>query len=338
MFLQPPPPPVMVRGSDSFQDMEEVLQPEGTALHTPLPHEARRGFPAPSASCSTGTSGESSLSSAATCDKALRQIQLGTELDSPAIRKGEGGNFVAASPRVPSCPHKEVAKVHKRHGVSAPHQEDNEEIRPRALDMSDAADPVNGLSLSPMCVSTASPAWAANHKGGRGSRLAPPDMMADARPKRQRFSVDGVPPFDAMDMGASGSWGAPQAPPLQRAGSSFGAPPPAPVKHHAHAFTDDSEPLPMSSSFAVPAPPPLQHHNSMADTKMLFARKDRHGSFSAPAGSEMAFQYEDHFDWLCKLGSGSFSDVYAVRNKRSGEHFAVKRSKREFRSKRERAE
>ena len=47
MFLQPPPPPVMVRGSDSFQDMEEVLQPEGTALHTPLPHEARRGFPAP---------------------------------------------------------------------------------------------------------------------------------------------------------------------------------------------------------------------------------------------------------------------------------------------------
>jgi serine/threonine protein kinase len=78
----------------------------------------------------------------------------------------------------------------------------------------------------------------------------------------------------------------------------------------------------------------------MADTKMLFARKDaRSTSFCAVPGSEGAFKFDDHFVWGGKLGSGSFSEVYAVRHKvRPAERYAIKRSKREFHSRKERAE
>ena len=46
----------------------------------------------------------------------------------------------------------------------------------------------------------------------------------------------------------------------------------------------------------------LRHYNSVCETKMLFAREDIRGSFSAPPGSEMEFMYEDHFEWMTKLG------------------------------------
>jgi len=79
----------------------------------------------------------------------------------------------------------------------------------------------------------------------------------------------------------------------------------------------------------------------MADTKVLFNRDDGHpqaatASFSL-GGAE--FTYEDHFNWLYKLGSGSFCDVYAVEHKtRPGERYAIKFSKRAFKSRREREE
>ena len=78
----------------------------------------------------------------------------------------------------------------------------------------------------------------------------------------------------------------------------------------------------------------------MADTKMLYARSDRRSaSFSVPAGSREGFKFEDHFTWLGKLGAGSFSDVYAVSLRtRPSEKYAVKCSKREFKSRSERAE
>ena len=62
-------------------------------------------------------------------------------------------------------------------------------------------------------------------------------------------------------------------------------------------------------------------------------------SFCAVPGSEGAFKFDDHFVWGGKLGSGSYSEVYAVRHKvRPEERYAIKRSKREFHSRKERAE
>lgn len=71
----------------------------------------------------------------------------------------------------------------------------------------------------------------------------------------------------------------------------------------------------------------LQHHNSMADTKVLWGRQD----------SEMDFRFEDHFDWIKGLGCGSFSEVYEVKHKFKDERSAIKKSKREFKSRSERA-
>ena len=85
-----------------------------------------------------------------------------------------------------------------------------------------------------------------------------------------------------------------------------------------------------------------QRQNSMVEQKVLFSRAPfgaRSDSFSAPAGSNEGFRFDDHFNWQGKLGSGSYSDVYAVSLKRDGnERFAVKCSKKTFRSRNERAE
>lgn len=75
---------------------------------------------------------------------------------------------------------------------------------------------------------------------------------------------------------------------------------------------------------------------------MLFA-SDRglvhSASFCIAPGTEGGFNYEDHFDWGARLGSGSFADVYEVRLRNEPERkYAVKCTKREFRNKRERAE
>ena len=50
-------------------------------------------------------------------------------------------------------------------------------------------------------------------------------------------------------------------------------------------------------------------------------------------------RFEDHFTWLRQLGSGSFGDVYEVSYRSRPEaRFAVKMSKRELKSRKERAE
>ena len=127
---------------------------------------------------------------------------------------------------------------------------------------------------------------------------------------------------------------------------------------HRLGFDDDGDgsvvPAPSSNADAAamppPAvlPPPQQHdlpplvkrENSMVETKMLFTRTDRRSSsFCEKPGSHEGFNFEDHFLWQGLLGSGSFSDVYAVCLKsRPQERFAVKCSKREFKSRGERAE
>ena len=76
-------------------------------------------------------------------------------------------------------------------------------------------------------------------------------------------------------------------------------------------------------------PPMLAKHNSLKDTKSLFERTE----------SAASFRFEDHFTWLRQLGSGSFGDVYEVSYRSRPEaRFAVKMSKRELKSRKERAE
>jgi tRNA A-37 threonylcarbamoyl transferase component Bud32 len=108
-------------------------------------------------------------------------------------------------------------------------------------------------------------------------------------------------------------------------------PPSAPhhASHHAHSHVAAS-----SEGGGVNRAPGLRHQNSMVETKMLFTRA------VPPLGrTESIFKFEDHFTWLGKLGSGSFSDVYAVCLKsRPNERYAVKCSKREFKSRGERSE
>ena len=55
-----------------------------------------------------------------------------------------------------------------------------------------------------------------------------------------------------------------------------------------------------------------QRQNSMVEQKVLFSRAPfgaRSDSFSAPAGSNEGFRFDDHFNWQGKLGSGSYSEL-----------------------------
>lgn len=242
-------------------------------LRTPLPPELMRGTGQPRSS--TG----SMLSGAAT-DHAARPLRWG-EHESPLNRKLDAP---VETPRVPSCPHKAGSShVHKPRG-----KDEVEDIRPRTLDLGDA-DPVNGLSLSPMNMSAGSPPASSDCTDGRRSHpRQPPEVGDTRRPKRPRLLAGEL----------------------------------------------------SSQSMEDRQPPMLAHQNTMADTKILFLRKDaRSTSFYAEPGSEHAFKFEDHFVWEGKLGSGSFSEVHAVRHKnRPEEWYAIKRSKREFHSRKERAE
>ena len=86
-------------------------------------------------------------------------------------------------------------------------------------------------------------------------------------------------------------------------------------------------------------PPPLARRNSMQETKTIFARSDvRSASFCAAPGEDLGFNFENHFEWNGKLGSGSFADVWAVRHKtRPEERYAIKVLKKKFKSRAERA-
>ena len=83
----------------------------------------------------------------------------------------------------------------------------------------------------------------------------------------------------------------------------------------------------------------LARRNSITETKTVFMRSDmRSASFTASPGEAFAFTFDAHFDWMRKLGSGSFADVYAVRHKlRPDETYAVKILKKEMASRADRA-
>ena len=78
----------------------------------------------------------------------------------------------------------------------------------------------------------------------------------------------------------------------------------------------------------------LSRESSIVETKTLFQRDDlRSSSFS----DKSSFRFDESFEWIRKLGSGSFADVWAVRHRlRPEEQYAIKRYKEEFRSKAER--
>jgi len=222
---------------------------------------------------------------------------------------------------VPSCPQKQSGSSAKRQTMPPPGlvRDESEEIRPRTLDLDDT-DPIESLSLSPM--NMASPGE--HGKAREGSSLSGIDhSMVNARPVRDVANV--------------------RQPPEAIAGSRENA---KRVKRN-----DEMDPFLERQNacenldylrFSVPVPLAANRANSMADTKMLFTRQDglcQTESFCALPGAEHQFTFEDHFDWLYKLGSGSFCDVYAVEHKtRKGERYAIKYSKREFKSRNERAE
>lgn len=162
-------------------------------------------------------------------------------------------------------------QVHKRHSLnpSSLHEDrETEEIRPRTLDMSDA-DPLNGLSLSPMNMSSASPfepMAASSAKFARQS-MRPPGQ--DERRKRMRLGLIDHPiegltldeqliEEEATGAGPSGLHVASTR--SSNSGRSSGS-------------VNES----FSESFGQ-APSLRQKHNSLYDTKMLFARKVRNHS------------------------------------------------------------
>lgn len=92
-------------------------------------------------------------------------------------------------------------------------------------------------------------------------------------------------------------------------------------------------------SFGNVRPPPLMRQSSLLDNKLLLSQI---GSNSDLTGKQISFHHD--FDHIGLIGSGTFADVYLVRNKVSVStldngalrYYAVKRSKRKFRSKKER--
>jgi tRNA A-37 threonylcarbamoyl transferase component Bud32 len=257
-------------------------------------------------------------------------LSLGFELDSPAVRGSK------AEPKVPSCPQKQKTPA------AAPGEESEDSIQPRFLGKClEETDPVAELTYSlDVDMKMQSPAGAPApppHFCGGGCTGAGSSSATDSAMMAQREGGE-------------------------RRGASEAFGPEAHRKRFKHSGGgmrlgfDDDHTVAGSSSAAGPSsaaddaasmppppqrlPPPIRKENSMKDTKMLYVRPDRRScSFSAPAGSRDGFKFEDHFSWIRKLGAGSFSDVYEVQLKsRPNERYAVKCSKREFKSKGERAE
>ena len=141
-------------------------------------------------------------------------------MDSPAVaRKDE----VPSERRVPSCPQKEGSKVHRRHTAPVAVSDDGslEDIKPRTLDMNDA-DPVNGLSLSPMNMSSPQPSEPSPPRVGnaRGAHLIAAEHI-DPRRKRARLGEDDE-----------------QAPFAARFGGAEAAPGIIPVLQHHNSIAD----------------------------------------------------------------------------------------------------
>jgi len=287
------------------------------------------------------------------------------ELGSPAaVRKQQIYSEQRRYLQPPSAPQKENSKVHKRHsapplvGNALVERDGSGDEMPdprRALDMNEA-DPhnVNELSLSPMNMSMPS----VSAKLARSSAGLEP---AEERRKRQRRGIRAV-------IGAAVGMVARSPVPSGRSSDENMLSPndsplilPAPKFDSFHDGLSPTESSPIARSrMHMPspsrgknswrqsggedmppgAPAPISRMNSIRDTKLLFVNKDqRSASFCMPGDQLSGFKFDDHFTWLNQLGSGSFSDVYAVRHKmRPDEHYAIKRSKREFHSRNERAE
>ena len=346
-----PPPPL--RASSSFMEMD-AGSPVGMPQSLRTPHLSDGAQPEPHRRSwgSVGSVGgpsslaDSELSEAMTGHALRAPVRHRAEHDSPSLhRKAE---LPVATPRVPSCPQKSGKSADKPQEMR---EADDIVVLPRTLDL---GDPVDQISLSPMNMSNGSPRAGPTAAQASRDRRPPPDVADARRPKRARqlsqlnpsmgsFS-EGMPRMGSFSEASSGA-GLGGGGLLLRMGSmSSGMPRMGSMSEVLPRMGSMSEVLPRMGSVSVDMPPPLAnaeppplvHRNSMADTKMLFARKDaRSCSFSEPN----AFKFDEHFLWEGRLGSGSFSEVYAVRHKmRLQERYAIKRSKREFHSRKERAE
>jgi len=354
--------------------MEDAQESPGPGLHCGLrtPHHSsmegghKPGFGGFSGLTNASISGRGMDSGLSGAPTALRKSS--GEIDSPAVRKSSEH----VERRVPSCPQKEGSKVHKRHSLNPSNPYDDretEEIRPRMLDMSDA-DPLNGLSLSPMNMSstpTHAPMEANSSKFALQS-MRPPQPDVD-RNKRMRLSImdhpiEGLTLDEQLNAEAIGGGRPAEVHTTSARFSGSSRSSNGSVSDGGFSLARVSNGSGSDGGFSLARvsdggfscagsfscagggeglmrpPPRFQKQNSMADTKMLFMRKDMHScSYSASPGTAGAFQFDDHFEWLHKLGSGSFAEVYAVRHKmRPDERYAIKRSKHELHSRKQRAE
>jgi tRNA A-37 threonylcarbamoyl transferase component Bud32 len=368
---------IPIKGSASFEQickqggLDSPLAPDHFRLHTPKfqPRPQPRASGWGSKGCSS--SADTDASQAVTGQRGWVPPPPLGEIESPAApRKQQPFSEQQRRNHMqpPSAPQKENSKMHKRHsapplvGNALTERDASGDEMPdprRALDMSDP-DPhnVNQLSLSPMnmtspaCVSaklarTSAVLEAAEERrkrqrrGMRGTAMAMVGLAPAPAPRRSPASQSAaaadedmtphshdsppvrVPPrFDSMDIQRS-----PMAPASPSRHRMRPLSPTRMVDSWRGSGSDEA------SSFV----PSIARGNSMRDTKLLFVNKDqRSASFCDTDGG---FKFDDHFIWLHQLGSGSFSDVYAVHhNERKNEYYAIKRSRGELRSKMERAE
>eukprot|EP00736_Rhodelphis_marinus_P002487 Rmarinus@m.10674 len=98
--------------------------------------------------------------------------------------------------------------------------------------------------------------------------------------------------------------------------------PPTPVARRLVHFRSDS------SSGSSTKSPYLEKVNSLMESKVLLTTRLQR--------KDSDFKFGDHFEFLETLGKGSFSEVFMVRHMGNGSLFAVKKSTRQFRGKKDR--
>jgi hypothetical protein len=103
--------------------------------------------------------------------------------------------------------------------------------------------------------------------------------------------------------------------------------PPTPVRTPTWAYESDraqsQRPKGLGSN-------PSERENSLHSSKLLLSQTEESSTESCDVNFERDFNNEG------LLGSGQFADVFRVREKATGQVFAVKKSKRQFRSKKDR--
>lgn len=108
--------------------------------------------------------------------------------------------------------------------------------------------------------------------------------------------------------------------------------------HQSRYQNWDNDASPNDSFTSLSARPTLVRQSSLLDTKLLLSQTEDHEHRHSMGAATVTFRSD--FEEVGLLGSGTFADVYKVRQVTPGSDpsvfFAVKKSKRQFKSKRDR--